>query len=257
MSTPICASRCHSGSSWARAVCASAHSRSASSGRARAPAQSQQRLRERLGVGGHGHRLRPRAHARELGRDRAAAQAGVLEDPVGQGGVVERLDLERHDADVGAQDQPRGRLVLARARATRGSAPRGRRRSPGRRAHSSSCHAPTSSSTSRSPSRSLTARSSAQSVRQPRWPSEIATTSPPGRGAGNESAASGTVIARAPGVALEPRELVGGGEIVDARSAACSCSASRRSRMLRVGVVGALVAIPAPVPQLAAGAQRR
>jgi hypothetical protein len=29
VSTPICARRCHSGSSWARAVCATAHSRSA------------------------------------------------------------------------------------------------------------------------------------------------------------------------------------------------------------------------------------
>ena len=110
--SPICASRCHSGSSCARAVWASAHSRSASSGRARAPAQLQQRLREGLGVGGHGHRLRPRAQARQVGRDRAPAQAGVLEDPVGQRGVVERLDLEGHDAHVGAQDQARGRLVL-------------------------------------------------------------------------------------------------------------------------------------------------
>ena len=112
VSTPICASRCHSGSSWARAVCASAHSRSASSGRARAPALSSSACAKASASARHGHGLRPRAQARQVGRHGAPAQAGVLEDPVGQGGVVERLDLERHDAHVGAQDQARGGLVL-------------------------------------------------------------------------------------------------------------------------------------------------
>ena len=95
---------------------------------------------EGLGVGGHGHGLRPRAQARQVGRDRAPAQAGVLEDPVGQGGVVEGLDLERHDA--------RRRRTGPGARPPRPPAPephevrapRGRRRSPASSPHSSSCH---------------------------------------------------------------------------------------------------------------------
>ena len=42
-------------------------------------------------------------------------EAGVLEDPVGQRGVVEGLDAEGQDADVGAEDQPRRLLVVAAA----------------------------------------------------------------------------------------------------------------------------------------------
>src|SRR5947209_1633961 len=50
---------------------------------------------ERVGVGGGRHRVRPRLDAGQLGRDGPAPEAGVLEDAVGQAGVVEGLDLER------------------------------------------------------------------------------------------------------------------------------------------------------------------
>ena len=82
----------------------------------------------------------------------------------------------------------------------------------------------------------------------------MATTSPP-CGAGKESAASGTRDRAAPGDALEARELVGGGD--DRRRALGRLLVQvLQALALRVaGVVGALVAVPAPVPELAAGAR--
>ena len=58
---------------------------------------------------------------------------------------------------------------------------------------------------------------------------EMATTSPP-RGAGNESAASGTVIARRPAAPSIRASSSDAAMIVEARAAAWSWSMSRRSR---------------------------
>ena len=66
-----------------------------------------------LGPVGDRHRAVPRAHALEVGRDRAPPELGVLEDPVRQRGVVELRALERDDPDVGERDQPRRLLVRA------------------------------------------------------------------------------------------------------------------------------------------------
>ena len=253
VSTPICASRCHSGSSWARAVCASAHSRSASSGRARAPGAVQQRLREGLGVVGHGHGLRPRAQARQVGRDRAPAQAGVLEDAVGQGGVVEGLDLERHDADVGAQDQAGGGLVLhapqpheVRRRAAEGEV----------RVVAALLLVPLADEQQHEPvAEALADRAQQRPVGAP---AEVADRDGDDvaalrrrEGVGGERHGDRA----APGDALEARELLGGGD--DRRRALGRLLVQdlQALALLVGGVVGALEAIPAPVPQLAAGAQ--
>ena len=175
--------------------------------RARRPARAARR-RRRPRPAAIVDRARPRAHAGELGRDRAPAEAGVLEDPVGQPGVVERLDLERHDPDVGAEDEPRGRLVVERAEPDEAAASRGTAAKSGSPAASSSCTAPTSSSDELVGMRSATARSSAQSVRQPRWPSETATTVAARSGAGKESAASGDERGVAAGRRARAGELV-------------------------------------------------
>ena len=118
--------------------------------------------------------------------------------------------------------------------------------------HSSSCHAPTSSRTS-SGIRSATPRSSDQSVRQPRCPSDTATTAPPGSGAGNESAASPTSVGSGrPASRSSSASLPETTNVSADREAAASCSSASRAAHLRRRVVGDLVAIPAPVPQLRA-----
>ena len=100
-SAPGAATAARSG---ARAVCASAHSRSSTSGRRpRAGAVQQRAAANASASAATVTACDPRAHARQVGRDGAPAQPRVLEDPVGQAGVVERLDLERDDADVGAR----------------------------------------------------------------------------------------------------------------------------------------------------------
>ena len=114
--------------------------------------------------------------------------------------------------------------------------------------HSSSCQAPTSSSTS-SGIRSATARTSAQSVRQPRWPSETATTAP-GSGAGNESAARPTSCASRPASRSSSASLPETTNVSDECRAASSCRIGQPAPHRRRRVVGDLVAVPAPVPQL-------
>src|SRR3954471_5482538 len=77
-------------------------------GRAPAPRLRAQRADPALGaVGAHDGAL-PGLHAAQHGRDAAPPEPGRLEDPVGQAGVVERLELERDDPAVGAEDEPRG-----------------------------------------------------------------------------------------------------------------------------------------------------
>ena len=75
----------------------------------------------------HGHRARPGAHAGEVAADGAPAEPGVLEDAVREAGVVERLDLERDDADVGARGSAAPPPSSLRRPARRGSGARGRR----------------------------------------------------------------------------------------------------------------------------------
>ena len=125
--SPSARNRSHSGALTRSAVCSSAHARSSASGREPRARLRAQRSDERLRVGHRRHRPVPGVHAGQLGGDRAPPEAGVLEDPVGQRGVVERLDPERQDPDVGAEDQPRRLLVAAPAEpdeARRRAAPR-------------------------------------------------------------------------------------------------------------------------------------
>ena len=249
LTIPSSRSRSHSGAFWCSAVCSSAQARSSASGPHRVPAAARSAATHASGSGGGRHRLRPGGDAGQRRRDRPPAEAGVLQDPVRQPGVVERLDLERHDPDVRAEDEAGGLLVGALPEPHERSAPRGTPRSPRRRGTSSSCHAPTSSSTS-SGIRSVTARRSAQSVRRPRCPRDTATTVPPGSGAGKSSAESGTSSAVRPSsrssssrrtdaaiVSVGPLRgrLVVGGE---------PRAAARRR------VVGVVEAVPAPVPEL-------
>ena len=227
--SPAPRSRSHNGPFCARAVCASAQARSSASGRARAPANARSAAAK---ASASSATSTARAHVRtpaSVGRHRAAAEAGVLDDPVGQRGVVERLDPERHDPDVGAQDQPCGRLVVQRARARRTAPSRARRRSPRRPCTRPRATAPTSSSTRSSP-QALGHRAQQRPVRPP---AEVAERDRDDRrrrsGAGNESAASGTSVGLAAGRLLEADQLVGP-ERSAARSAAASCSAARRAR---------------------------
>ena len=99
--------------------------------------------------------------------------------------------------------------------------------------------------------RSATARSSAQSVRQPRWPSETATTAAArvgrrervGRQA-DERRPRGRPRARA------RASLPDTTNVSAERAAAASCSVGEARAQLAARVVGDLVAIPAPVPEL-------
>ena len=253
MSTPICRRRSHSGWFCARAVCASAHSRSSRSGvgpRAGLPAARRRTPRRRP------RRVTARSHVRTPARSGvtvAAAEPRVLEDPVGEAGVVERLDLERARSRRRPQRisraRPRRRL---RRRARRGS---GRcaagRRSPRRRrivlvpVADQQQHEPVAM-------RSATARSSVQSVRQPRWPSETATTvAAAGRAPGRSRRRAATSVASRPASrSRRASSSLRRRTSATRSSAACSCSSSSRSRWRGRGVVGVLVAVPAPVPEL-------
>jgi hypothetical protein len=217
------------------------------------PPPVQQRLRERLGVGRHRHRLGPRPQTREVGRDGAAAQAGVLEDPVGQGRVVEGLDLEGHDPDVGAEHQACGRLVLQapQPHEVRGLATEGEVGIV-----LALLVVPGADEQQHEPVAEALAHEAQQRPVGP--PAEVADRDRDdvaavrrGERVGGERHGD-----RAPaGEALDPRELVGHG---DDRRRALGRPLVQDVQPLALGlagVVGALEAIPAPVPQLAAGRQ--
>ena len=114
---------------------------------------------------------------------------------------------------------------------------------------SSSCQAPISSRIS-SGIRSETSRSSFQSVRWPRWPSDTATTASPGAGAGKESAASGTSSASPPSSRVSSPSASETTTVVAARSGRGQVQLLQPRALARRGVVGDLVAVPAPVPEL-------
>ena len=97
---------------------------------------------------------------------------------------------------------------------------------------------------------SATARSSAQSVRWPRWPSETATTVAPGSGAGNESAASGTSSGSPPSSRASVAQRVGDDDRHRRAQARGQVQLLQPLALARRGVVGDLVAVPAPVPEL-------
>ena len=255
LSIPSASSRSHSGRFCACAVWASAHSRSSASGCTRAPALRPQRRDPLLG---RRRRSSPRAPtcARPSGPARSSRRPSRAYLRIRYGSAVS-LNSERsngHDADVGAARSAAPPPRRSGGRARSGSAPRRQAWKSSSWPDSSSCHSPISSSTS-SGMPSATARSSAQSVRWPRWPSDTATTVAPrvGRreGVGGERDEQRrrrpSSRARSPS-ASETTMLT-----ARAQADAARCSSSSRVALARGGVVGGLVAVPAPVPELGVG----
>ena len=194
----------------ARASGRSAHSRSSRSGacaRARVLGAARRRTPPASAA-----TVTARSHVRtpgEVGRDGPAPEPGVLEDPVGQAGVVERLDLERDDAR-------RRRVRISRAAAASSCAPSQTSDGCSRQAAKSASSralvlVPGADEQQHEPVAELVGdrRAAAPSPsRQPRCPSDTATTVPRGSGAGKPSAASATTRRLAPRLALQVGELL-------------------------------------------------
>ena len=111
LTIPSSRSRSHNGAFWCSAVCASAHARSPVSGSDRVPAAARSAATHASGpaavVTASDQVATPASGGATVRRPRRA----YFEDPVGQPGVVERLDLERDDADVRTEDEARRLLV--------------------------------------------------------------------------------------------------------------------------------------------------
>ena len=228
---PSARSRSHSGPFCARARSAPAPTRAArASGRDRAPACARSAAANASASVGDVDRPRPRAHAGERGRDGAAAEARVLDDPVGQRGVVERLDAGTARSRRRRRGSAARRLVVERAepdelpgiarhgrevRVARRTRPRARRRPAARRGRRQALGDRRAAAPSRCAGRGARARS-----RRP----------PPPSGAGKSSADIGTSAASRPAASLEAHELVGDGGDERARAAAAARAAPRGAR---------------------------
>ena len=188
----------------------------------------------------------------------APPEPGVLDDPVGQRGVVERLDAERDDPDVGAEDQPRAAAASSRRaepdelrrRPDRGEVrvALGTRRRAGadqqqRRARRRGARRRRAAAPSRCGGRGARARRRRRAPpgggRRERVGGERHERAPRGRPHARGARARRTRRTSARPERPPPRAAPRG---------ARACGARRRRR---------LVAVPAPVPELAAGRARR